>query len=213
MVDAAVLGAFLLVTLGILIVPGPDVLYVMARSLGQGRRAGLLSVFGIGAGVLVHTVLAAVGLSQLFHHVPAAYQLVKYAGVAYLGYLAIRILRDRPRADAPALPRHDPARRLVGQAFLTNLLNPKAALFFVAFLPQFTRDLSGGTLFFDMLALGLLVVALSMMVNVAYALLAARVSVAFHASPRAYRMQQWVSASTLGIIAIIAIRATLPAEP
>lgn len=206
--DIGLLGAFLLVTLGILVVPGPDVLYVMARALSQGKRAGLLSVIGIGAGVLVHTVLAALGLSQLFQHVPAAYQLVKYAGVAYLVYLAVRILRERP-ADmlAPTLEA-PPVRRFVLQAFLTNLLNPKAALFFIALLPQFTR--AEGSAFGEMFALGLLVVAMSIAVNTVYALLASRVSTAFRQNPHADRVQRWVSASTLGIIAILALGATLP---
>ena len=212
MTDATYLGAFLLLTLGILIVPGPDVLYVMARSLGQGKRAGLLSVLGIGAGVVVHTVLAAFGLSKLFLHVPAAYSFVKYAGVAYLLYLAWRILRDRSDTVVPGVPRHDSARRLVGQAFLTNLLNPKAALFFVAVLPQFATQTSGDALFAELLALGLMVVALSMIVNAAYAVLASRVAGFFLRSERADRIQKWVSAGTLGAIAMLAARAALPMD-
>ena len=203
--DVGLLGAFFLATLGILIVPGPDVLYVTARTLGQGRRAGFLSVLGIGAGVLVHTVLAAFGLSQLFQHVPAAYNLVKYAGIAYLLYLAWRILTDKGQAmaeaDAPAMP----ARQLVGQAFLTNLLNPKAALFFVALLPQFTHG-TGEALFREMLLLGLVVVALSMLVNLVYALLAARARRLFTRSDRVERAQKWTSAGLLGMIALLALR-------
>jgi threonine/homoserine/homoserine lactone efflux protein len=210
-VDPAVLGTFLLLTLGILIVPGPDVLYVMARSLGQGRRAGLLSVFGIGAGVLVHTVLAAFGLSRLFLAVPAAYQLVKFAGIAYLLYLAWRIMHERADDVVSGLPRNDPPRRLIGQAFLTNLLNPKAALFFVALLPQFTTT-TGEALFGELLALGLMVVALSMAVNALYALIAARVAGWFRANRRAERVQKWTSAGLLGIIAALALRATLPTD-
>lgn len=210
--DAALLGAFLLFTLGILVVPGPDVLYVMARSLGQGKRAGLLSVIGIGGGVLVHTVAAAFGLSKLFLHVPAAYTFVKYAGVAYLLYLAWRILRDRSEAVVPGVPRQDGATRLVGQAFLTNLLNPKAALFFVAVLPQFATRTDGQALFLELLALGLMVVALSMLVNGLYALLAARFAGWFQRSERADRIQKWVSAGTLGAIAVVAARAALPTD-
>ena len=212
MTEATYLGAFLLLTLGILVVPGPDVLYVMARSLGQGKRAGLLSVLGVGAGVLVHTVLAAFGLSKLFLHVPAAYTFVKYAGVAYLLYLAWRILRDTSDSVVPGVPRNDSARRLVGQAFLTNLLNPKAALFFVAVLPQFATQTSGDALFAELLALGLMVVALSMIVNAVYAVLASRVAAYFHRSERADRVQKWVSAGTLGAIAMLAARAALPTD-
>lgn len=212
MTDATLLGAFLILTLGILVVPGPDVLYVMARSLGQGKRAGLLSVIGIGAGVLVHTCLAAFGLSRLLVHVPAAYNVVKYAGVAYLLYLAWRILRDRRDTVVAGVPRQETAQRLVGQAFLTNLLNPKAALFFVAVLPQFATQTSGDALFAELLALGLMVVALSMIVNAVYALVGARVAGVFQRNERADKVQKWVSASTLGAIALLAARAALPTD-
>lgn len=212
MTDATLLGAFLVLTLGILVVPGPDVLYVIARSLGQGKRAGLLSVLGIGAGVVVHTVLAAFGLSRLFLHVPAAYTFVKYAGVAYLLYLAWRILRDRSDTVVAGVPRQDNPARLIGQAFLTNLLNPKAALFFIAVLPQFATQSSGDALFAELLALGLMVVALSMIVNALYAVLGARVAGVFQRSPRADRVQKWVSAGTLGAIALLAARAAMPTD-
>lgn len=211
--ELALLGAFLLSTFVILVIPGPDVLYVMARTLGQGRSAGILSVVGIGMGVVVHTVLAAFGLSRLFLHVPAAYAFVKYAGVAYLLYLAYRILRERHNDEIVAgVPRQDPPARLIGQAFLTNLLNPKAALFFVAVLPQFATETGGDALFAELLSLGLMVVALSMIVNFIYALVANRAAALFRRSERADRVQKWVSAGTLGIIALIASRAALPTD-
>lgn len=211
MPDPTLLGAFLLLTLGILIVPGPDVLYVMARSLGQGKRAGLLSVFGIGAGVLVHTFLAAFGLSRLFLAVPAAYNFVKYAGIAYLVYLAYRILRERGEDVVAGLAKNDPPHKLIGQAFLTNLLNPKAALFFVALLPHFTST-TGDALFGELLALGLMVVALSMAVNALYALVAARAAGWFRRNERAQKVQRWTSAGLLGVIAALALRASIPTD-
>jgi threonine/homoserine/homoserine lactone efflux protein len=183
----------------------------MARSLGQGKRAGLLSVFGIGAGVLVHTVLAAVGLSRLFLAVPAAYNFVKYAGILYLLYLAWRILRERSDEVVSGLAKNDPPRKLIGQAFLTNLLNPKAALFFVALLPQFATT-TGDALFGELLALGLMVVAMSMLVNAAYALVAARAASWFRRNQRAQKVQKWTSAGLLGIMAALALRATLPGD-
>lgn len=211
--EPAALGSFVLLTLTILVIPGPDVLFVMARSLGQGRRAGLLSVLGIGGGVVVHTVLAAFGLSRLFAHVPAAYNLVRYAGIAYLLYLAYRILRDRSDNIVEGVARNDPVRKLIGQAFLTNLLNPKAALFFVAILPQMVpAAATGDALFTQLLLYGLLVVVLSMAVNAAYALLAARVAGWFRANERADRVQKWVSAGMLGAIALLAARAVAPLD-
>ena len=209
--DPTTLGTFILLTLGILVVPGPDVLYVMARSLGQSRQAGLLSVLGIGAGVLVHTFLAAFGLSRLFLAVPAAYNFVKFAGIAYLLYLAWRIMRERSDDVVAGLAKDDPPAKLIGQAFLTNLLNPKAALFFVALLPQFAHN-DGTSLFGQLLGLGLLGVAMSLLVNALYAILAARVAGWFRANKRAERVQKWTSAGLLGVIAALALRATLPTD-
>jgi threonine/homoserine/homoserine lactone efflux protein len=124
------------------ITPGPDTLYIIGRSAAGGRRAGVLSVLGISSGVLLHTVAAAVGLSALLASSATAFTVVRYAGAADLIYLGLRLLMSRggdslaaPDADATAGPRDGwPVYR---QGVLTNVLNPKVALFFLAFLPQF----------------------------------------------------------------------------
>jgi len=137
--------------------PGPDTLYVLARSVGQGRRAGLVSALGIGAGCLVHLSFAVLGLSAVLARSAVAYEVVKWLGAAYLVYLGVRALWQL-RAGAAALgkPETVPAsmRRIFLQGFLTNVLNPKVAIFFLAFLPQFV-DVARGNVASQIALLGL----------------------------------------------------------
>src|ERR1051325_10566454 len=130
MVDPVELSVFLAATLIIMITPGPDMLYVLARTFGQGRRAGLLSVAGIAGGILVHTLLAAFGLSRLIATLPNALLALRFVGAAYLLYLAWRTWRDLPGAveRSRSLPQASDA-KLLRQAFFTNLFNPKALVF------------------------------------------------------------------------------------
>jgi threonine/homoserine/homoserine lactone efflux protein len=128
----------------LLIIPGPAVLYVLARSIDQGRKAGLASCSGIATGTLVHVVGATLGLSALLLSSAVAYSLVKYAGAAYLIYLGIKKLRERSGMDVN--PKHVaalPLRRVYAQGVLVEALNPKVAIFFFAFLPQFVNPARG----------------------------------------------------------------------
>lgn len=144
--DTANLYLFIGASLVMLITPGPAVMYIVARSLEQGRKAGLLSVLGIQLGVVVHILAAALGLSTLMMTSALAYSAVKYAGAAYLIYLGISKLmqRDAPVA-APEAGRVAPAElsRVFWQGTVVAILNPKTALFFLAFLPQFVNPASG----------------------------------------------------------------------
>src|SRR5436190_11041071 len=128
---------FMAAALALNLTPGPDMLYVTARSVSDGRAAGVLSAFGIAAGTLVHITALALGLAALLAAVPLAYDVVRIAGAIYLVVIGLRLLmRPRTVAEVAALPR--PRRRVIfAQAVVTYLLNPKVALFFVAFLPQF----------------------------------------------------------------------------
>jgi len=122
------------------ITPGQDTLYIVTRSVAQGRAAGLWSVLGISSGAIVHTLAAAFGLSAILATSAYAFTIVKLAGAAYLVYLGIRRLLERPRAAdaaAPAVRDEESAWAIYRAGLLTNLLNPKVALFFLAFLPQF----------------------------------------------------------------------------
>lgn len=129
----------LFITSGLLlnITPGQDTMYIVGRSLSQGRRAGLLSVLGISAGSVVHTLAAAFGLSAILATSAEAFLIVKLAGAAYLVYLGGRMLLDRSRPLAVGCFAAEPGRAIFRAGFVTNLLNPKVALFFMAFLPQF----------------------------------------------------------------------------
>ena len=173
MPDAGTLLLFLAATLTLNVTPGPDMLYVIARSVAQGRQAGIVSAFGIAGGTIVHTALVALGLSGLLLAVPIAFEIVKLAGAAYLMWLGARLLlRTGDTATAPAVIRA-PMGAIFRQGVVTNVLNPKVALFFLAFLPQFV-DPRRGPVAVQIAALGLLFNVSGTLVNIAVALLASR---------------------------------------
>ncbi|MBI4572193.1 MAG: LysE family translocator [candidate division NC10 bacterium] len=162
---------FLIATVTLNVTPGPDMLYVIARSVGQGRAAGIASAFGVAGGCLVHTLAVALGLASLMMAVPMAYQVVKYAGAAYLVFLGIRTLTGPRQRAADAPLREDTLTAIFLQGVVTNVLNPKVALFFVAFLPQFV-DAHLGHVALQVIFLGVLFNTSGTIVNVAVALAA-----------------------------------------
>jgi threonine/homoserine/homoserine lactone efflux protein len=157
-------------TLALNLTPGPDMLYVSARSIAQGRRAGILSALGVASGCIVHMSLVAFGLARLLASVPLAYEIVRYTGAAYLIYLGIRLLIDA-RAELAQPVAVQSGSRVFLQGLVTNVLNPKVALFFLAFLPQFA-DPARGALWWQFLELGVLFNLSGTVVNVTVALLA-----------------------------------------
>ena len=166
-------GLALFVAAGLLlnVTPGPDVLYIVGRAASQGRKAGFVSALGIGAGGLLHILAAVAGVSTLMMRLPAAYEVVRWLGAAYLFYLGLRaLLRRGPAAE---VQKFESGRlgRVFWQGFLTNALNPKVALFFAAFLPQFV-DPARGSLPLQFLLLGLIFDVNGTIVNLAYAALA-----------------------------------------
>jgi threonine/homoserine/homoserine lactone efflux protein len=156
------------------VTPGPDLLYILGRSLGQGRGAGVVSALGIGAGCLVHVVGAALGLSALLLALPLAYDAVRWAGAAYLVYLGVRALCSRAGALEVTALAPVSLRRVFFQGAITNVLNPKVALFFLAFLPQFA-DPARGPLAPQLLFLGAIFSFNGTLVCIAFALVASRV--------------------------------------
>ncbi|RNB82370.1 LysE family translocator [Brevibacillus fluminis] len=152
--------AFVLIVLSLFVIPGPAVLLTVTRSLHSGRKAGILAGLGIATGDLIHTLFAAVGLSAILMTSALAFNIVKFAGAAYLLYLGIRAIMERP-AD-PQMPTVQKLTPLgtYSQAILVEVLNPKTALFFLAFLPQFVHPESGAS-FMQFLSLGLIFVLLS----------------------------------------------------
>ena len=166
---AANLRLFAAAAVALLVIPGPAVLYIVSRSAEQGRRAGLVSVAGIHAATLVHLLAALVGLSAVLAASSFAFGVVKYAGAAYLIWLGLRKLFSRTAAtDALVPPPRREAARIFRDGFVVNLLNPKTALFFLAFLPQFV-DLGRGHVSAQIAILGGLFVALGLVSDGCYA--------------------------------------------
>ncbi|MDB4899436.1 MAG: Lysine exporter protein [Gemmatimonadetes bacterium] len=162
------LALFLAAGLALNITPGPDMLYVAARGASEGRAAGVVSALGIGAGTLVHIALVAGGLAALLAAVPVAYLVVRLGGAIYLVWLGVRALRATPAARA-APPAPASLGAIFRQGVITNVLNPKVALFFLAFLPQFV-DPSRGPPALQVVALGLLFDLSGTLVNLAVAI-------------------------------------------
>src|SRR5688572_1579633 len=135
--DTSTLLLFMTAALALNVTPGPDMLYVVARSVGEGRAAGVISSLGIAAGSLVHTLAVALGLAGLLRAVPLAFEIVKWVGAAYLIWLGVRALRTPGTTTERVAVAPASRRAIFGQGMLTNVLNPKVALFFLAFLPQF----------------------------------------------------------------------------
>jgi threonine/homoserine/homoserine lactone efflux protein len=202
MPDATTLALFALACLAFLAIPGPSVFYIVTRSLVQGRRAGVTSMLGVQTGGLVHVVAAAFGVSALIASSAAAFTVVKYAGAAYLVFLGLRKLLGS-EDDEPVLPSdRSSAARLFGHGVLVNVLNPKTALFFLAFLPQFV-DPSDGPVASQMLVLGLMLVSLGVLSDGTYALLAAGIGSKLRSRRRLEKLSGGVFVG-LGVVAALA---------
>lgn len=200
--DWPLLAPFLAASAVLILTPGPDTLYVAARSIGQGRIAGLIAATGTTAGLVVHIAAAALGLAGLFRLVPIAFDVVRYFGVAYLIYLAWHAFADTTEAGGPAAaPEPLAPARIFRQAAITNILNPKVALFFVAFLPPFA-DPARGSVALQLASLGALFIAMGLVYLVALAALAGRIGDRLRTSSRARRVQRWFQGSVLGAMAV-----------
>jgi threonine/homoserine/homoserine lactone efflux protein len=185
---------FLLAGLGILVIPGPSVLYILTRSMAQGRRAGLASVGGIETANMVHLVAAALGLSALLMTSALAFSLVKYLGAAYLIYLGVRTLLMRKEHFALSTASPQKLSQLYANGLLVNLLSPKAALFYYAFLPQFI-DPARGAAVEQLLILGGLFALLASCTDSLYALIGSSIGQWFKRSVRFQKIQRYVTGS------------------
>ena len=166
--EPSTLLLFAVSALALVAVPGPNLIYIVTRSIDQGRGAGVASALGVETATLVHIAAAAAGLSAALASSATAFTVVKYAGAAYLVFLALRAFRERgdEAERAPAA-----GRRVFAQGFVVNLLNPKVALFFLAFLPQFV-DPGAGAAWTQVIVLGGLLAAIGLSVDLMYALAA-----------------------------------------
>ncbi len=190
--DWSSLGIFVAAAVLLLITPGPAVLYIVTRSVDQGRRAGLVSALGVHAGTLVHVAAAAAGLSVLLAASAVLFGVVKYLGAAYLIFLGIRRLLDKAPIIGAGSARAVPLRRAFVDGAVVNVLNPKTALFFLAFLPQFV-DPARGPVGWQVLTLGFLFVLLGLVTDGLYAVGAGSIGRWLRANPRCISRQRWVS--------------------
>jgi threonine/homoserine/homoserine lactone efflux protein len=192
--DSSTLLLFGAAALALIVVPGPAVLYIVAQSIDRGRLAGIVSALGVAVGGLVHVTAAAIGLSSLLVSSATAFAVVKYAGAAYLiglGLYTLLARREEPEAVAPRARR---LRRRFGQGVVVNVLNPKTALFFFAFLPQFV-DPDKGSAALQIGVLGLLFVALAVISDSVWALIAGTASERLRGNRRFLAVQRYVSGS------------------
>ena len=194
--------AFALIALGLVVTPGPNMMYLVSRSICQGPRAGLVSLGGVALGFLAYMVCAACGITTLAMAIPFAYDVLKFAGAAYLLTLAWQALRPGGRSpfEVRQLP-PDSARRLFTMGLITNLLNPKAAVLYLSLLPQFL-DQARGSLLTQSLLLGSLQIAISISVNALIVLAAGRVAQALAARPAWIAVQRWLMGTVLAVLAV-----------
>jgi threonine/homoserine/homoserine lactone efflux protein len=208
MPDPTLWGLFVVASIVLLLTPGPAVLFIVARSVAQGRSAGLVSVLGIHLGTIVHIVAAAVGLSALVVSSALAFAIVKYLGAAYLIWIGIRtLLAKDPEPQAVEIP-DEPLRRVFRDGFVVNLFNPKTAIFFLAFLPQFV-DPARGAVHWQIIALGFTFMGLGMLSDAMFALIAGAAGEFLRRNRRFLRLQRWFAGTSfigLGITAALATR-------
>ena len=199
---ASTLLAFALVSLGMVLTPGPNMIYLISRSLSQGPRAGLISLGGVALGFLAYMLAAAFGITAILLAIPFAYDALRLAGAAYLGWLAWQALRSG--GDSPFQPRRLPAdgpRRLGRLGLLAHLQNPNNAMLYLALLPQFIDPARGGVLA-QSLALGSVQIAVSVSVNALIAVAAGAIATFLAARPLWLRAQRWLMGTVLAALAL-----------
>jgi len=192
MTSAATLAAVAVASLVLAATPGPAVLFIVTRSIHQGRRAGALSALGVALGGMLHVTGAVVGFSALLVSSATAFAAVKWAGALYLVWLGVKTLRSAGDDREVAVPPPAPPRRLVAQGFVVNALNPKTALFFLAFLPQFV-DPARGSVAGQMLVFGITFLAVATSSDMTYALLAGTLARKLPRTPGSRRTARWLS--------------------
>lgn len=201
MIDPGNLLAFAAIALGMVLTPGPNMIYVVSRSVSQGPAAGLISVGGVALGFVFYMLCAALGITALIFAIPFAYDVLRGAGALYLLYLAWKTLR--PGGGSPfrveALPPDSP-RRLFAMGFLTNLLNPKIAMLYLALLPQFVDP--AAPVLLQSLLLGSVQIVISVAVNALIALSAGSIAMFLTRHPRAALVQRWLMGTVLAALAV-----------
>lgn len=209
---SSVLGV-MVVALGMVLTPGPNMMYLVSRSITQGRRAGMISLGGVALGFLTYLVATNLGLSVVFVAVPQLYVGIKLAGAAYLGWLAWKALKPGGvSVFTPPEMEPDSPRRLFTMGLMTNLLNPKIAVMYLSLIPQFV-DLDAGHVLFQGLVLGGLQIVVSIAVNLSIVLAAGSIAVFLTGRPGWLRIQRYLMGTVLGTLAVtLAVGASSPAS-
>ncbi|MEW1629132.1 LysE family translocator [Streptomyces sp. NPDC089173] len=201
-----------MVALGMVLTPGPNMIYLVSRSITQGRRAGVVSLGGVAVGFLVYLLATNLGLSVVFIAVPELYIAVKLAGAAYLAYLAWTALRPGGvSVFAPQDMPHDSPRRLFTMGLMTNLLNPKIAIMYLSLIPQFI-DLDSGHVLLQGFVLGSVQIAVALTVNLSIVLAAGSIAVFLARRPSWLTVQRYLMGTALGLLAVsVALDTSMPA--
>ncbi|WP_418080542.1 LysE family translocator [Streptomyces ambofaciens] len=202
------------VALGMVLTPGPNMIYLVSRSITQGRRAGMISLGGVALGFVVYLVATSVGLTVIFTAVPELYIAVKLAGAAYLAYLAWNALKpDGLSVFDPQDVPHDSPRKLFTMGLMTNLLNPKIAIMYLSLMPQFV-DLDNGHVLLQGLVLGSIQIMVSVAVNLTIVLAAATIAAFLSRRPSWLRVQRYLMGTVLGALAVsLAVDTSAPVGP
>lgn len=202
MVAVPALLGFSLVAFGMVITPGPNMMYLVSRSICQGRRAGLVSLGGVASAFVVYMFASAFGITALLLAVPFAYDALRFAGAAYLLYMAWQALKPGGRSpfQVRALAQDSP-RRLYAMGFMTNLLNPKAAMLYLSLLPQFI-DPQRGNVFGQAITLGSVQILISVTVNALIACAAGAIASFLGTRPSWLKWQRWLMGTMLAGLAL-----------
>ena len=194
--------AFGLISLGMVLTPGPNMVYLISRSICQGRSAGLISLGGVALGFVFYMLCAALGITALVMAIPYAYDALRIGGALYLLYLAWQAVKPGGRApfELRQLPQDSP-RKLFAMGFLTNLLNPKIAVMYLSLLPQFI-DPAHGSVFSQSMVLGFTQIVVSVSVNAAIAMLAGSIAGFLASRPRWVQVQRWLMGTVLAGLAL-----------
>ncbi len=203
MIPANDLLLFILAAFGLVITPGPNMIYLISRSITQGKKAGFISLMGVVFGFLCHIFLVSFGLTAILFAIPFAYTVLKTIGVCYLLYLAFQAIKPNSKSifeTTQNLPIDKPT-KLFSMGFLTSALNPKIAVFYVSFFPQFIK-IEYGSVFWQSIQLGVTQIAVSFTVNLLIVFTAAKTAKWFAQNPVWVKIQKWFMAGILTSLAL-----------
>lgn len=193
---------FIIAAFGLVITPGPNMIYLISRSISQGKRAGIISLSGVIVGFLFHVIMVSFGLTAILMAVPFAYTFLKWLGVGYLLYLAWNAIKPRSKSVFETTSLKDDSNfKLFQMGFLTNVLNPKIAVFYMSFFPQFIKPEYGNVLLQNF-QLGFTQMTVSFSVNLMIILFASSISTWFSERPTWIKIQKWFMAGILGSLAL-----------